>query len=200
MVVGASYQGGPVRPRPEGAGAPAADLLWLTIPALALVSSGQSGTGRTTFVNTLCEQPVISHKPKVQPEEAHLETGIRINPVTVGKQCLRRESRAFSADTVVHLQSSRRMACASRSPSSTRPALAIRSTTISRGSSPLLLRCRLQSDLADLSTHSFAEISGYIERQYDEALGEESRIKRNPRFRDNRVHAVLYFITPTGHA
>lgn len=27
----------------------------------------------------------------------------------------------------------------------------------------------------------------------------ESRIKRNPRFRDNRVHALLYFITPTGH-
>ncbi|KAA8567783.1 hypothetical protein EYC84_008246 [Monilinia fructicola] len=30
-------------------------------------------------------------------------------------------------------------------------------------------------------------------------LAEESRIKRNPRFRDNRVHALLYFITPTGH-
>lgn len=47
---------------------------------------------------------------------------------------------------------------------------------------------------------SFGEIMGYIERQYDEILGEESRIKRNPRFRDNRVHALLYFITPTGHA
>lgn len=31
-------------------------------------------------------------------------------------------------------------------------------------------------------------------------LAEESRIKRNPRFRDNRVHALLYFIPPTGHA
>lgn len=30
-------------------------------------------------------------------------------------------------------------------------------------------------------------------------MAEESRIKRNPRFRDNRVHALLYFITPTGH-
>lgn len=30
-------------------------------------------------------------------------------------------------------------------------------------------------------------------------MAEESRIKRNPRFRDNRVHAMLYFITPTGH-
>lgn len=39
----------------------------------------------------------------------------------------------------------------------------------------------------------------YLERQYDDILSEESRIKRNPRFRDNRVHACLYFITPTGH-
>ena len=50
------------------------------------------------------------------------------------------------------------------------------------------------------SLYSFQEIAGYIERQYDDILAEESRIKRNPRFRDNRVHAMLYFITPTGHA
>jgi cell division control protein 11 len=50
------------------------------------------------------------------------------------------------------------------------------------------------------AVRSFAEIVGYLERQYDDILAEESRIKRNPRFRDNRVHALLYFITPTGHA
>ena len=47
--------------------------------------------------------------------------------------------------------------------------------------------------------HSFSEIVGHLEHQYDDILAEESRIKRNPRFRDNRVHALLYFITPTGH-
>jgi len=47
---------------------------------------------------------------------------------------------------------------------------------------------------------SFQEISTYLERQYDDILAEESRIKRNPRFRDNRVHALLYFISPSGHA
>lgn len=50
-----------------------------------------------------------------------------------------------------------------------------------------------------LTLASFSEIVGYLERQYDDILAEESRIKRNPRFRDNRVHAMLYFITPTGH-
>lgn len=46
---------------------------------------------------------------------------------------------------------------------------------------------------------SFSEIVGHLERQFDDILAEESRIKRNTRFRDNRVHALLYFITPTGH-
>ncbi|KAJ7354684.1 GTP binding protein [Mycena albidolilacea] len=46
---------------------------------------------------------------------------------------------------------------------------------------------------------AFQEIMNYLERQYDDILAEQSRIKRNPRFRDNRVHALLYFIAPTGH-
>ena len=50
-----------------------------------------------------------------------------------------------------------------------------------------------------LTLRSFSEIVGYLERQYDGILAEESRIKRNPRFRDDRVHVLLYFITPTGH-
>ena len=54
--------------------------------------------------------------------------------------------------------------------------------------------------LTDPLLYSFQEIVGYLERQYDDILAEESRIKRNPRFRDNRVHALLYFISPTGHA
>ncbi|KAG0234990.1 hypothetical protein BGW42_005945 [Actinomortierella wolfii] len=54
-------------------------------------------------------------------------------------------------------------------------------------------------DMID-NEYCFQEILGYLERQYDDILSEESRIKRNPRFRDNRVHALLYFITPTGHS
>ncbi|KAJ2714758.1 Cell division control protein 11 [Coemansia spiralis] len=46
----------------------------------------------------------------------------------------------------------------------------------------------------------FNQIQEYIEAQYDEVLAEENRIKRNTKFRDARVHAVLYFISPTGHS
>lgn len=60
----------------------------------------------------------------------------------------------------------------------------------------------IDTNTADIDAVSdrFQEIVGHLERQYDDILAEESRIKRNPRFRDNRVHALLYFIPPTGHA
>ena len=45
---------------------------------------GASGTGRTTFVNTLCESEVLAHKITDNPESAHVEEGIRIKPANVG--------------------------------------------------------------------------------------------------------------------
>ncbi|GAA6003878.1 hypothetical protein JCM10207_006448 [Rhodosporidiobolus poonsookiae] len=118
---------------------------------------GQSGTGRTTFVNTLCESDVLTHKQPAVPEQAHLEEGIKINPVNVELE----EDGVRISLTVVDT-----------------PGF---------------------GDQID-NEFTFNEIMGYLERQYDDILAEESRIKRNPRFRDNRVHALLYFITPTGHA
>ncbi|KZT06801.1 GTP binding protein [Laetiporus sulphureus 93-53] len=118
---------------------------------------GASGTGRTTFVNTLCESEVLSHKVCDSPETAHVEEGIRIKPVNVELE----EEGVRIALTIVDT-----------------PGF---------------------GDNID-NEFAFQEIVGYLERQYDDILAEESRIKRNPRFRDNRVHALLYFIPPTGHA
>ena len=60
---------------------------------------------------------------------------------------------------------------------------------------------RLAANTArNLVRRSFDKILAYVEKQYDDILGEETRIKRNPKFHDNRVHALLYFITPTGHS
>lgn len=47
---------------------------------------GASGTGRTTFVNTLCDDHVLSKKESDNPEDAHNEEGIKIKPVSVGKE------------------------------------------------------------------------------------------------------------------
>jgi len=45
---------------------------------------------------------------------------------------------------------------------------------------------------------SFSILLDFIESRYREYLEEETRIKRNPKFEDNRVDVLLYFIEPTG--
>ncbi|KDE09428.1 hypothetical protein MVLG_00331 [Microbotryum lychnidis-dioicae p1A1 Lamole] len=118
---------------------------------------GQSGTGRTTFVNTLCESAVLAHKEELSPELAHQENGIRIKPFNVELE----EDGLRIFLTIVD--------------------------TPGFGD-------QINNEF------TFQEIVGYLERQYDDILAEESRIKRNPRFRDHRVHALLYFIPSTGHS
>lgn len=122
-----------------------------------LMVVGASGTGKTTFINTLCESEVLVHKVFDTPENAHAEAGIRIKPVNVELE----EEGVRIALTIVDTPG-------------------------------------FGDDIDN--EFAFQEIVGYLERQYDDILAEESRIKRNPRFRDNRVHALLYFIPPTGHS
>lgn len=123
-----------------------------------LMVCGASGTGRTTFVNTLCGKKVLRGKDSDDASNAHLEEGVRIKPVTVDLE-LDEEGTRISLTIV---------------------------DTPGFGD-------QINNDTC------FSEIVEYLEREYDNILAEESRIKRNPRFKDNRVHALLYFITPTGH-
>jgi hypothetical protein len=41
--------------------------------------------GRTTFVNTLCGKKVLHHKDSDDPTTAHVEEGVKIKPITVGR-------------------------------------------------------------------------------------------------------------------
>jgi len=123
-----------------------------------LMVCGASGTGRTTFVNTLCGRPVLEGQDDDDPTTAHIEQGVSIKPATVELE-LDEEGTRVSLTIV---------------------------DTPGFG------------DAID-NEAAFGEISSYLERQYDDILAEESRIKRNPRFRDNRVHVLLYFVQPTGH-
>ncbi|KAK3058499.1 Cell division control protein 11 [Extremus antarcticus] len=127
-----------------------------------LMVCGASGTGRTTFVNTLCQKAVLPHldsdAPPYLDSESTGEPSVKIKPVTVELE-LDEEGTRVSLTIV---------------------------------------------DTPGFGDHvdneaGFGEISSYLERQYDDIVAEESRIKRNPRFRDNRVHVLLYFVQPTGH-
>lgn len=42
-------------------------------------------------------------------------------------------------------------------------------------------------------------VTDYIENKFDEVLAEESRIRRNPRFKDGRIDVCVYFIEPSSH-
>ncbi len=48
-----------------------------------LMVCGASGTGRTTFVNTLCGKRVLHGKDADDASTAHLEEDVRIKPITV---------------------------------------------------------------------------------------------------------------------
>lgn len=154
-------------------------------------------TGRTTFVNTLCGKTVLPHKDSDDPNSANIEEGVKIKPVTVGMA----PAHAMLAMWRATDQSLRARARRGRHkdfPDRCRYS-GLRRSSRQRGMVSDLRRTARVITGSLTCCCSFAEIVGYLERLYDDILAEESRIKRNPRFRDNRVHALLYFITPTGH-
>lgn len=42
------------------------------------------------------------------------------------------------------------------------------------------------------------KVMSFIEKTFDEVFEEESRVRRNPKFEEHRIHAVLYLVEPTG--
>ncbi|SCU79379.1 LAMI_0A08570g1_1 [Lachancea mirantina] len=123
-----------------------------------LMVVGESGSGRSTFVNTLCGQQVVDVSTSVL-----LPTD---NSTQIDLQ-LREETVELEDEEGVKIQ------------------LNIIDTP------------GFGSSLDN--TQSFNVISDYIRHQYDEILLEESRVRRNPRFKDGRVHCCVYLINATGH-
>jgi cell division control protein 11 len=123
-----------------------------------LMVVGQSGTGRSTFINSLCGQEVVESSSTIPlPTDGSQERDFR----------LREENVELEDNDGVKISLS-------------------------------LIDTPGFGDSLD-NTSSFNIITDYLKHQYDEILLEESRVRRNPRFKDSRVHAVVYFINPTGH-
>ncbi|KAJ2002626.1 Cell division control protein 11 [Coemansia thaxteri] len=119
---------------------------------------GESGLGRTTFLNTLCERVVVDAAGKqVSSEQAHIAEPMQFKHYTV-------EMEEDGMKIILNVIDT--------------PGF---------------------GDGID-NENCFMQIQEYIEVQFDEVLAEENRIKRNTKFKDSRVHALLYFITPTGHS
>ncbi|KAJ2756069.1 Cell division control protein 11 [Coemansia aciculifera] len=118
---------------------------------------GESGLGRTTFLNTLCERVVIPPREAGNCEQAHIAEPMQFKHYTV-------DMEEDGMKIVLNIIDT--------------PGF---------------------GDGID-NENCFTRIQEYIEMQYDNVLAEENRIKRNTKFTDTRIHALLYFITPTGHS
>lgn len=118
----------------------------------SLIVCGASGTGKTSFVNTLVGRQVTDpHSPETT------SSGDELNPITIDLE---------AGNTM-------------------RIVLTVLDTP------GFATGFDVEADIENLAN--------YIECRFDEVLAEESRIRRNPRFKDNRVDVCLYFIEPTGH-
>ncbi|GMM58291.1 septin [Maudiozyma humilis] len=119
---------------------------------------GQSGCGRSTFINTLCGQQVVDTSTTVMlPTDTAHEVELQ----------LREETVELEDDEGVKIQLN-------------------------------IVDTPGFGDSLDNSP-AFEVVSDYVRHQYDEILLEESRVRRNPRFKDGRVHCCLYMVTATGH-
>lgn len=56
----------------------------LRASVLVQIMADAHSVGKTTFVNTLCEQNVIEHKDSDNAQTAHVELGLQIQPVNLG--------------------------------------------------------------------------------------------------------------------
>lgn len=115
---------------------------------LSVMVLGQCGTGKSTFVNTLCDEDVVPTN-RAAPAELLLEETT---------------ARIYEGGTQISLD-----------------------ITMAPGF----------GDFID-NKATTGKVVEYIDKQFEKMLSEECRIQRNPKSKDTRIHAVLYFIRPTG--
>ena len=145
---------------------------------------GELGTGKTTFVNSLLNKKVLSHAY----EKSDISDTTTLSYTSAKSVSLPASSnKEFNPRTA-----------------NEEPGIGLTETKVELvddDNMKLLLNIintpgfgsNLNNELC------FVEIESYLKQQFDLVLAEETRIKRNPRFVDTRVHVLLYFITPTGH-
>lgn len=115
---------------------------------MSIMVLGESGTGKSTFVNTLCDEDIIPTN-RAAPAELIIE---------------QHHAKLYEGGTQISLD---------------------------------ITMCPGFGDYIN-NDASTARMVKFIEGQFESMLNEECRINRNPKFKDTRIHAVLYFIRPTG--
>lgn len=150
---------------------------------------GELGTGKTTFLNCLLDKKVKGHRYEVwEGVEAETKTIAYASAKNVGLPNLAIVNSEFRPETAQE-----------------EPGIGLTETHVEIADEEGVQKIHL--NIIDAPGYGenldnevcFTEIENYLKQQFDIVLSEETRIKRNPRFSDARVHVLLYFITPTGH-
>lgn len=147
---------------------------------------GELGTGKTTFINSLLNKKVANHRFESEP--------------VVGDT----KVLSFTSSKSVSLPSTSVLTTDFNAGNAhEEPGIALTETKVDIIDDNV----KLQLSVIDTPGYGdnlnndicFSEIENYLKQQFDLVLAEETRIRRNPRFVDSRVHVMLYFITPNGH-
>ncbi|EGV60887.1 septin [Yamadazyma tenuis] len=150
---------------------------------------GESGTGKTTFVNSLLSQKVLAHR--FEGDHASVVDSKTISFTSAKNVALPNTSILQRNDF-------------NPSTANEEPGIALTETKVEIVDEA---NTKLQLTIVDTPGYGdnfnnevcFAEIENYLKQQFDLMLAEETKIRRNPRFVDTRIHVMLYFITPNGH-
>ncbi|KAH3668716.1 hypothetical protein OGAPHI_002470 [Ogataea philodendri] len=150
---------------------------------------GCSGTGKTSFINSLLDRNILPHRyqySKASGGEVTRQTITFANLSGVVNDAAEYE-KVFDPENADQ-----------------EPGIAITETSVEildEDDSKLLLTIIDTPGFGDNINNELCdtELIHFLEQQFDLVLAEESRVRRNPRFVDTRVHVCLYFITPTGH-
>ncbi|CAK9438559.1 uncharacterized protein LODBEIA_P27830 [Lodderomyces beijingensis] len=154
---------------------------------------GESGTGKTTFINSLLDRKVLNHR--------YEKSGAGLANKSENTRIL-----SFTSAKSVALPNTSMLTRHEFNPSTINeePGIALTETKVEIVEDENLKVLLTIVDTPGFGENlnneiCFVEIENYLKQQFDLVLAEETRIKRNPRFTDTRVHVMLYFIAPTGH-